>query len=105
MSPEKDVCTQKKNISKKKKKRSSVGPRREYPARERESVIGHSGSAVPGQCSRFGENRCSDSVPDSGERIPSNCVINGMVSESQGCGRVVGFSTMKTLRSWAAFVL
>ena len=35
------------------------------------------------------ENRCSDSTPDSGERIPSNCVVNGMVSESQGCGRVM----------------
>ena len=28
-----------------------------------------------------------------------NCVINGMVAESQGCGRVVCFSTRKTSRS------
>ena len=40
-----------------------------------------------------------DSAQDSGGRIPSNCVINGMVSESQLCGRVVCFSMRKTSRS------
>ena len=50
-----------------------------------------------GQCSRIGENRCSNSAPDSGEHIPSNLVINGMVSESQGCGRVVCLSMRKIL--------
>ena len=31
-------------------------------------------SVEVGQCSGIGENRCSDSAPDSGEHIPSNCV-------------------------------
>ena len=31
------------------------------------------------------------------DRIPSHCVINGMVSESQGCGRVVCLSMRKLL--------
>ena len=79
---ERHVCTQ--DLQ----KRWSVGSRRESPARESKSAISHSGSALPGQCSRLGENRRSDSAPVSGERIPSNCVMNGMVSESQGCGRV-----------------
>ena len=78
-------------------KRCSVGPRQESPARESESAIGHSGSALSGQCSRIGENRCSDSAPDSGEHVPSNCVIDGMGSESQGCGRVVCLSVKKIL--------
>ena len=42
------------------------------------------GSALSRQCSKMGENRVSDSPRDSGERIPSSCVINGMVTESQG---------------------
>ena len=50
-----------------------------------------------GQCSRIGENRRSHSALDSGEHIPSNCVINGMVSESEGCGRVVRLSVRKIL--------
>ena len=37
----------------------------------------------------IGKDRCSDSARDCGERVPSNCVINGLVSESQGYGRVV----------------
>ena len=41
-------------------------------------------SVEVGQCSRIGENRCSDRARDSGEHIPSKCVMNGMVSESQG---------------------
>ena len=52
------------------------------PARESDSTIGHSGSALPGQCPWFGENRCPDSALDSRKRVPSTCVINGMVSES-----------------------
>ena len=56
----------------------------ESPARDNESAIGHPGTVLSGQCSKIGENRCSDSARDSSECIPSNCVINGMVSESQG---------------------
>ena len=67
----------------------------ESPAREIESAIGHSGSALSGQCSKTGENRGSDSARDSGERISSNCVINVMVSESQRYGRVVCLSVRK----------
>ena len=49
-----------------------------------------------GQCSRIGESRCSDSALDSGLSIfLQNCVINGMVSESQRCGRVVCRSMRK----------
>ena len=50
-------------------------------------------SALSGQCSQIGEHRARDS----GERIPSNCVINGMVSESQGCGRFVSLSVRNIL--------
>ena len=39
---------------------------------------------MPGQRLRFGENRCSDSAPNSRKRVPSTGLINGMVSESQG---------------------
>ena len=56
---------------------------------ESERAICHSGSALSGQCSKIGENRGSDRARDSGERIPSNFVINGVVSESKGCRRVV----------------
>ena len=66
--PEKDVYIQDLHIE---IKRWSVGKRRESPARDSESAIGHSGSALSGQCSWFGENRCPDSAPDSGERMPS----------------------------------
>ena len=54
-------------------------------------------SVEVGQCSRIDENRCFDSAPDSGEHIPFNRVINGMVSESQGCGRAVCPSMRKIL--------
>ena len=50
-------------------------------------------------CSRFGENRCSDSAPNSRERIPSTGLINGVVSESQGCGCFLCLSARKTSRS------
>ena len=33
-------------------------------------------SVEVGQCSRIGEDQCSDSAPDNGEHIPSNYVIN-----------------------------
>ena len=67
--------------------------------------FGHQGSTLSRQCSRLGENRCSNSASDRGERIPSDCVVNGMVSESQRCGRVVCLPTRKTSRSSRAFVL
>ena len=47
-------------MSKKKKNASPGGPRWESPAREGKSAIGHSGSALPGQCPRFCKNRRSD---------------------------------------------
>ena len=40
----------------------------ESPARESESAIGHSGSALSRQCSKIGENRGSHSARDSGQR-------------------------------------
>ena len=54
-------------------------------------------SVEVGQCSRIGEDQCSDSVTDNGEHFPSNCVIKGMVSESQECVRVVCRSMRKIL--------
>ena len=59
---------------------------------------------MSGQCSKIGENRGSDSARDSGERIPSNFVINGVVSESQGCGRVVSLSMRKILEKLTWFL-
>ena len=50
-----------------------------------------------GQCSRIGEDQCSDSAPDNREHLPSNCVIEELVSESQGCVRVVCRSMRKIL--------
>ena len=43
------------------------------------------------------EDQGSDSAPDNGEHIPSNCVIKEMVSESQGCVRVGCRSMRKIL--------
>ena len=57
----------------------------------------HPGTALSGQCSTIGEDRRSDSARDSSERIPSKCVVNGLVSKSQGYGRVVCPSMRKLL--------
>ena len=85
----------------------NIGYHWESTARENESAIGHPGTALSGQCSTIGLDRRSDSARDSSERILSHCLINGLVSESQGYGRVVCLSMrkilekLKSLCSWS----
>ena len=79
--------------------------RLESPALESKSAISHSESAVSGHCSKIGENRGSDSARDSGERIPSKFVINGVESESQVCGRVLYLLMRNTLEKWKSLCL
>ena len=102
-SPEKDVCTQ--ELRSEMKTLVCGIPAGNPLSVQAKARFGHSVSTLSRQCSRLGENRCSNSASDRGERIPSDCVVNGMVSESQRCGRVVCLSTSTTSRSWRSFVL